>query len=193
DYALAPEGAIVINLTSPTLSAAPVQDLDLLPTPPIAVIEEDVRISRCWKFAGGQGHVAIKLAKDIQLSNITIHYPDHRELPSWRQMEVPKLFRVWALLTSDVVVPPSLSSQFLINWEAFASFTKRPVKPSALFDASMFVHAATISYDVQQGMRQTFPLQTPIRLSTSVVVIEILDNQGGSSTCLHRFAIHGEE
>ncbi|KAJ3756763.1 hypothetical protein EV360DRAFT_1216, partial [Lentinula raphanica] len=193
DYALAPEGAIVINLTSPTLNAAPVQDPDLLPTPPIAVIEEDVRISRCWKFAGGQGHVAIKLAKDIHLSNVTIYYPDHRELPSWRQMEVPKSFRVWALLPSDTVVPPTLPSPFLANWEAFASFTKRPGKPSALLDASTFVHAATIAYDVKRGMRQTFPLQTPIHHSTGVVVIEVLDNQGGSSTCLHRFAIHGEE
>ncbi|KAJ3911528.1 hypothetical protein F5877DRAFT_85845 [Lentinula edodes] len=89
DFALGPDGAIVLALTSPTFfeSFSPYQghqsvqqDHFYAATPPLAVIEEDIQIGRCWKFAGGAGYVAIKLAAPVHVTNISIHYPNYREL-----------------------------------------------------------------------------------------------------------------
>ncbi|KAJ3767209.1 hypothetical protein EV361DRAFT_872713 [Lentinula raphanica] len=195
DYGLSPEGTIILDLTSPTVLGEFAQDPYFFPTPPIAVIEEDVRIARCWKFAGSQGHVTIKLAKPIHLSNLTIYYPDYHELPSWRLKEVPKLIRVWASIPSvfdTPYTPHAPSPHSLATWEVFMG-TKKSGKPVALGDVESFAHGGTFSYDVLQGTRQTFALHIPSHFWTSVVVIEVLDNLGGSTTCLHRIAVHGEE
>ncbi|KAF9041133.1 hypothetical protein BDP27DRAFT_1374409 [Rhodocollybia butyracea] len=190
DYALSPDGAIVINLTSPTLMESDYSpEHYFIPTPPIAVIEEDIRVNRCWRFSGSQGHVAVKLARGVRLTNVTVYYPDYRELPSWRQAEAPKLLRIWALL------PPggyqSTVTLHTVSWEYFSIADQIP-KPMALEDGSKFVQGGVISYDIAQpGTKQTFSVDLQFR--TAVVIVEVLDNWGATTTCLHRLAVHGEE
>ncbi|KAJ3979815.1 hypothetical protein F5890DRAFT_1420762 [Lentinula detonsa] len=191
DYVLSPEGAIVIDLTSPTLLTSHYSpEQYFVPTPPIAVIEEDVRVSRCWKFSGSQGHVAVKLAKPIRLTNMTVYSPDHRELPSWRRAEAPKLFRVWALLPSDLAYP--MSNVQTIDWQYFL-IADGIQKPTVLEDASTFVRGNVISYDIAHGTKQTFSVNFLTEFRTAIVIIEVLDNWGATTTCLHRLAVHGVE
>ncbi|KAJ3897760.1 hypothetical protein F5879DRAFT_927582 [Lentinula edodes] len=200
DFALGPDGAIVLALTSPTFferlspyegHRSVQQDQFYAATPPLAVIEEDVRIGRCWKFAGGAGYVAIKMATPVHVTNISIHYPNHRELTPWRRQEVPKIIRLWALLPPEM--DGSLVPHRSTSWELFDQ-TGLFVKPSALGEASTFIQGAIISYDVSKGTKQTFPADLPTQFLTTIVVVEVLDNWGSNvSTCLHRIAIHGEE
>ncbi|KAJ3753175.1 hypothetical protein EV360DRAFT_88028 [Lentinula raphanica] len=200
DYALGPDGAIVIALTSPTFSGSSsifedhskTEKAFLYATPPLAVIEEDVRIGRCWRFPGSSGFITIKLAAAIRLTNLTIHYPDHRELPSWKHEQIPKTIKLWALLPPHIDLTPALR-QRSTTWDTFDN-TGNFVKPFLLEDASTFVEGAMISYDAKQGTMQTFATQYPVPFWTTVVVIDVLDNWGSNTTtCLHRIAIHGEE
>lgn len=179
----------MIDLTSPTLLQSPYSpDHYYVPTPPIAVIEEDVRVSRCWKFPGSRGHVAVKLAKAIHLTNMTIYYPDHRELPSWKRAQAPKLLRIWALLPSDLDYP-MLTVQ---SWESFLIVDGIP-KPMVLGDAYSFAQGSLISYNAAEGTQQTFRIDFSEEFRTMMVIIEVLDNWGANMTCLNRFAVHGTE
>ncbi|KAF9062832.1 hypothetical protein BDP27DRAFT_1368541 [Rhodocollybia butyracea] len=134
-------------------------------------------------------YLAVKLARGVRLTNVTVYYPDYRELPSWRQAEAPKLLRIWALL------PPggyqSTVTLHTVSWEYFSIADQIP-KPMALEDGSKFVQGGVISYDIAQpGTKQTFSVDLQFR--TAVVIVEVLDNWGATTTCLHRLAVHGEE
>ncbi|KAJ3885612.1 hypothetical protein GG344DRAFT_82535 [Lentinula edodes] len=69
DFGLANNGAKVLPaLTSPTEGSSPLSGYDktqMHMNPPRVVLEEEVLLSNCWKFAGSQGHIAIALSDSI--------------------------------------------------------------------------------------------------------------------------------
>ncbi|KAG7096176.1 hypothetical protein E1B28_006849 [Marasmius oreades] len=94
DYVLAVNGgSIVEEFTSPTLGyrKLSMKEQELYESrgfhlqhvkvyPPPIVINSEVRIARCWLFAGSTGHIAISLSEPIIISHLSFHHPDHREL-----------------------------------------------------------------------------------------------------------------
>ncbi|KAF9060770.1 hypothetical protein BDP27DRAFT_1370267 [Rhodocollybia butyracea] len=88
-----------------------------LRNPPRAVLEEQLSISDCWKFAGPQGHVTIALLNPIYLGNVTIHFPNIQETSEETRRQVPKDPVIWALAMTDDV--EAKNHGLLVQWERF--------------------------------------------------------------------------
>ncbi|KAJ3887519.1 hypothetical protein GG344DRAFT_11642, partial [Lentinula edodes] len=153
--------------------------------PPHVVLEKQLSASNCWKFSGSQGHIAVALSDTILWTDFTIHFPDSLEITEKLKL-APKVFVMRALVESENIVVEAHS--FLANWEQFV--TIQPLLDSLIFNSSMvFIEVARIFYNPSEGSHQTFPTHHPVR--TAVILVEVLDNWGAPSTCLHRLSFHG--
>ncbi|KAJ3965791.1 hypothetical protein EV361DRAFT_954664 [Lentinula raphanica] len=201
DFGLAESGAKVFSaLTSPTeglgsLSYAAglmavlrgYDKTQMHINPPLVVLEEQVSALNCWQFAGSQGHITVSLSDTIIWTHFTLHFPEYLDGNNRKLRQAPKILIMRALVTKSEVQLGDLDS--LVAWEQFVTVDQ--LVDSSLFNlSSAFLEVARVSYRPLLGGRQTFSTHIPVR--TSIVLIEILDNWGDTSTCLHRISFHGE-
>ncbi|KAJ3755610.1 hypothetical protein EV360DRAFT_85748 [Lentinula raphanica] len=202
DFGLAEGGAKVLSgLTSPTEGIRPLSyfaglmailrgydKTQMHINPPLVVFEEQLSVSNCWKFTGSQGHIAVSLSDTINWTHFTFHFPDHLDPSNIRLRQAPKTLIMRALVQKADVEVEDFS--VLTAWESFV--TVNQLLDSSLFNSSSaFLEVARVFYMPSKGGRQTFSTQIPVQ--TSVVLIEILDNWGDTSTCIHRISVHGHK
>ncbi|KAJ3822680.1 hypothetical protein F5880DRAFT_1483634 [Lentinula raphanica] len=201
DFGLAEGGAKVISgLTSPTEGLAPLSyaagllavlrgydKTQMHINPPLVVLEEQLSVSNCWKFSGSQGHIAVSLSDTIIWTQFTLHFPDHLDASSSRLEQAPKILIMWALVRKSEVEVENV--RFLTAWERFVT-VKQLVDSSVFNSSSALLEVARILYRPSTGGRQTFSTQIPVE--TSIVLIEVVDNWGDPSTCIHRISFHSD-
>ncbi|KAJ3819931.1 hypothetical protein EV361DRAFT_953510 [Lentinula raphanica] len=202
DFGLAEGGAKVVSgLTSPTeglgsLSYAAgllavlrgYDKTQMHINPPLVVLEEQLSVSNCWKFHGSHGHITVSLEDTIAWTHFTLHFPDYLESDNSKLRQAPKVLIMRALVLKSEVEVENLS--LLTSWERFV--TVDHLFDSSLFNSSSaFVDVARVFYTPSKGGHQTFPTQIPVQ--TSIVLIEIMDNWGDPSTCIHRISFHGHK
>ncbi|KAJ4469657.1 hypothetical protein C8R41DRAFT_919836 [Lentinula lateritia] len=201
DFALASNGAgVIVELTSDTDGMKPrsllhkwasimrgYDNAQMAVNPPIVVLEEPLYMSECWAFAGSRGHIAVSLPSTILVHNFTVHFPDHHGIVKEKLRQAPKDIALWALVPKTSM--EHNTNQQFTEWERFV-MSRRHINHSLCNSSSAFLQIAHLTiYDFSAGMHQIFQTLSPVQ--TSVVLIEILDNWGGGSTCLHRVSIHG--
>ncbi|KAJ3898752.1 hypothetical protein F5879DRAFT_994467 [Lentinula edodes] len=201
DFGLADSGAkALLALTSPTEGIGSLSYMARLVAvirgydttqmhinPPRVVLEEQLSMSNCWKFAGSRGHIAIAMSETIIWTHFAIHFPDYLGITEAKLRQAPKIIVMRALVLTENVEAEARS--LLTNWEEFV--TVRTLLDSSIFNSSCaFMEVARFIYKPSEGSHQIFPTQIPTR--TSVVLVEILDNCGDQSTCLHRVSFHSE-
>ncbi|KAJ3901615.1 hypothetical protein F5879DRAFT_991800 [Lentinula edodes] len=199
DFGLANNGAKVLPaLTSPTEGSSPLSYVaglisvlrgydktQMHMNPPRVVLEEELFLSNCWKFAGSQGHIAIALSDSIIWNQFTIHFPDGD--PGINLRQAPRVIIMQALVSQENILVEARSLQ--TAWEDFV-VVEQLLDPS-IFNSSMaFMEVARIVYMPLEGGQQMFFTFSPVQ--TSVVLVQILDNWGDTSTCLHRISFHGD-
>ncbi|KAJ3754341.1 hypothetical protein EV360DRAFT_86925 [Lentinula raphanica] len=199
DFGLAEGGAKVISgLTSPTegltsLSYAAgliavlrgYDKTQMHINPPLVVLEEQLSVSNCWRFGGSRGHIAISLSNTIIWTHYTLHFPDHLDASNRKLEQAPKILIMWALVMKSEVEVENL--RFLTTWERYVT-VKQLVDSSLFNSSSALLEVARILYNPSNGGEQTFLTQLPVE--TSTVLVEIVDNWGDTSTCLHRISFH---
>ncbi|KAJ3898059.1 hypothetical protein F5879DRAFT_813137 [Lentinula edodes] len=200
DFGLAANGArALLELTSHTQG---MEDISLLQginalirgfdkrqrhiNPPGVVLEDHLSVSNCWRFTGSQGHVAIALSEVVIWRHIVIHFPYHGSSETMIE-QAPKSLQLWALISKEDIRGDT--HNLVSGWERFV--TRNHFLDSSIFNSSTtFLEVAKITYDPSAGMQQKFAMQFAVR--TSIVVVEVLDNWGNPSTCLHRISFHGD-
>ncbi|KAF9060762.1 hypothetical protein BDP27DRAFT_1429708 [Rhodocollybia butyracea] len=192
DHALgASGGAIDLLLTSPTLGCDKFKhskgsNLCLEIVPPVAVIEDLLQVGNCWEFSGSNGHIAIALPHAVKLTHFSMYYPPATELSSNHLRKAPTVVTLWAL------VPPTYHSTLkqTVSWKKFL-VPHTSTKPLTLGQSNFFVEVASVNYMAANDIKQTFTVDLPNDFSTTYVVLQVQDNGGADSTCVHRVAVHG--
>ncbi|KAJ3901520.1 hypothetical protein F5879DRAFT_807146 [Lentinula edodes] len=155
--------------------------------PPHVVLEQQLSVSNCWKFSGSQGHIAVALSDTILWTDFTIHFPDPLEITE-RLEQAPKVFVMRALIELKNIVVQDRN--LLTDWEKFVTIL--PLLDLSTFNSSVvFVEVARVLYDPLDGGHQLFSTYQSVQ--TSVILVEVLDNWGAPSTCLHRLSFHGRK
>ncbi|KAJ3768740.1 hypothetical protein FB446DRAFT_706787 [Lentinula raphanica] len=201
DFGLAGDGAKVVSgLTSPTeglgsLSYAAgliavlrgYDKTQMYINPPLVVLEEQVSVASCWKFTGPRGHITVSLSDTIVWTHFTLHFPDHLDTSDRKVRQAPKILVMRALVLKSQVKVEDLS--LLTPWERFVTVDQ--LLDSSLFNASSaFLDVGRVFYTPTKEGWQTFTTQIPVQ--TSIVLIEIVDNWGDTSTCIHRISFHSQ-
>ncbi|KAI1786032.1 hypothetical protein LXA43DRAFT_898749 [Ganoderma leucocontextum] len=157
---------------------------------PEAALDDDLRIGNCWSIPGAAGQLGLRLSTMIHPTHISIdHIPLEiaadisrapREIALWGGIDGPYRAVVHNLTRSDNVTPPAVRGR------------SRPPSTHG-YDFPLLAH---FEYDIRAPAHvQTFPLQQYIvdsEMVFGVVVLEILSNWGGESTCLYRVRVHGD-
>lgn len=194
NFALAENGAEVIPaLTSPTADWTSPSYIDKLlifvrgfdktqthVNPPLVVLENHSKTD-CWKFKGSHGHIAMSLSNTVLWRGFTVHFPDQHSLTLR-----PKELALWALVSRDEV--DLRIDSLLLDWKAFV-VVEQLLNPLTFNSSVVFQQVAQVTLDALNE-RQGFPMRLPVQ--TSVVLVQVLDNWGNDSTCLHRISIHGD-
>ena len=171
DFAWRFNGArIVDELTTPEAKGSGIKT-----NPPFVAIDDDNRPGRCWLFSGSVGQLGVLFPVRVNITAISVdHLP--REL-ALSVSNAPRNIKIWGF--NEVLYPregPSILSQV----------------PPISHPNFVFEPVAEFRYDVfGPDHIQTFPV-FPMRGSFDGIVAEILENSGGSSTCLYRIRVHGQ-
>ncbi|RDX40494.1 hypothetical protein OH76DRAFT_1459489 [Lentinus brumalis] len=159
---------------------------------PQEALTDDVHIGRCWLIPGTVAQLGVQLSEMIHPTHVTI---DHIPLEIAADIgQAPRTVVLWGAIDGSV--------NEARRRRTFASFRVTP--PAILFGRAephvtarkTFILLGSFEYDIRAGApTQTFPLDWHVvesDLYFGVVVLEILDNWGGNSTCLYRVRVHGE-
>jgi len=152
---------------------------------PSISITQSLEMNSCWRFKGSSGQIGIILAELLLVTHITIdHIP--KDFTS-NIDQAPRNVTVWGVVDGE---ENYLKASLLVN--PVESSRRAPTYAGGL----SFVELAHIQYDIHASdYIQTFPISHDIRntgIYFGIVVVEIVDNWGGDSTCLYRVRVHGE-
>ncbi|KAF5342964.1 hypothetical protein D9757_015219 [Collybiopsis confluens] len=151
--------------------------------PPLVILEDSS--TDCWEFEGSHGHVAISFADPVILETFSMEYPDEKVLSAEMLWQAPQALHLWALTSEERV--NMMDKDLLEPWQRFV-VVEDLVNPSFFNSSAMFFPVAQFTFNPLNG-RQNYTLHYSIPIST--IVLEILNNWGDETTCLHRVGVHG--
>lgn len=154
---------------------------------PYVALEDTFHVGDCWEYNGAHGYLGVHLPEPVIISNFSIDHVAPRLLSAPARKRSPKDVVLWGLVTD----PSSLETLHRSETRSpfiFSTTGKLPsyIKPGM----DRFVKLATIHYNPSSAsLRQYQPSAIDIPVQT--VIIEILSNYGGPTTCLYYVGIHG--
>ncbi|KAI5989704.1 hypothetical protein EDD15DRAFT_2171056 [Pisolithus albus] len=181
-------GDIVLPLTTPTILPRGSLVHRLLhggpqPGSPWAALDDDTRSQSCWLLGGNSGQLGVSLPRVVRISHVVVDHIVSDTLTAPRQMILwglvdgrENLALSRALRANSLDIPekrtfPAISGGF-------------PFIPLSYFEYNAHASNLTQTFPV-------FPFVLDSGLDFGVVVLEILGNWGGMSTCLYRFHVYG--
>ena len=204
DYALSSGGAYVIpSLTSPTLEVRShyffglISGSSVYARSPVTALHHETALGYCWPFEGSQGHLGVKLAAPVRITEFTIdHVPRavaHDMRPAPRHMEV------WGLVEGKdnlEKLRAYRAGRKAAETEG-ASVPAEPPRPSILPKNAEYMRIGSFMYDINDPHNiQTFSASEEVKelnIDFGIVVLFVNDNWGMKEfTCLYRFRVHGE-
>jgi hypothetical protein len=190
DFALRSAGGrVILKITTPPalqsnwLSSLWHRRHSVIPYAPEAAIIDDLHMDSCWRISGGSGQLGISLSEPILVTHVTI---DHlsKDMTSDIQL-APRRMVLWGVIdgTDNTV-------------KARQHFSGMPNNGPLISGGYSYVQLRVLEYDIHAPIHlQTFAIAEDVRalgMDFGVVVLEILNNWGGSDTCLYRVRIHGK-
>lgn len=197
NFAVGGDGAVILKaFTSPTYVPVdnPVPSIfgpRSSQLPPSTLLDDSVAVGRCWEFVGQQGHIGIGLTENAYIRSISLDHAHPSLTKSTSARKAPQDFLLWGLYPSEhaEVLPAQTqpASYFLLSrsFPAGISLNDRFI---LLVNGSYDTFSPTTRqyFNVSPSLWQTLP--APV----GIVVLEILNNWGASSTCIYSVGIHGE-
>lgn len=154
---------------------------------PENAVDPNLQVGHCWRLPSLPAQLGLKLAERLLVLNVTVdHVPAefNPDVPS-----TPRTFIMWGVVDDP-------------KGRKIPDFGGRG-PPSEFFvgprlqKGHRFLELARFQYDPQlEAHAQTFPTHPYVYemgMDFGMVVLEILNNWGGSSTCLYRVRVHGQE
>ncbi|KAJ8456370.1 hypothetical protein ONZ51_g12168 [Trametes cubensis] len=191
DYALSANGGkIVLPLTSSERPRR--RSLPATPGPEV-VINEDSSIGSCWTV-GVSGQVGISTSAVIYPTHVTVEH-----IPRQIAMDIgraPRRLILWGVVDGLSNVHKHRLLMGNHKTDLLSNSPLRSYHAPPLTDNHAFVALAEAEYDISDSSPvQTFAVDHRVvesRMDFGIFVLEIVDNWGGSDTCLYRVQIHGE-
>ncbi|KAI0710495.1 hypothetical protein C8Q76DRAFT_769475 [Earliella scabrosa] len=190
DFAVYAGGARVI----PDLTLGFSRDGRPLPSTtssPSAAISDEFHLDSCWDIPGASAQLGVQLSEMIHPTHVSIDHIPLEIAPDISR--APKAMVLWGALdggyNGDVFNRMTQSSSITLATHEGRSGPK-------VAHNITFIPLASFEYNIRADFHiQTFTLDRYIidsDLYFGVVVLDILGNWGGDSTCLYRFRVHGE-
>ncbi|KAI1789840.1 hypothetical protein LXA43DRAFT_973981 [Ganoderma leucocontextum] len=186
DYAFQADGARIV----PKLTTGEVSKPRNGPhNRPEVILRPNFDGGHCWTIPDTHGQVGVSVTRLIYPSHITVdHVPagfaDNVD-------EAPRRMRLWGSVDGS-----QNGDRYKKYFSIYSGSNPSPSRAPPITNGYQFVHLADLEYDIKAASHvQTFPVYhhiPPLQMDFGVFVVEILDNWGGSSTCLYRLRIHGQ-
>ncbi|KAI5119415.1 hypothetical protein M0805_009866 [Coniferiporia weirii] len=209
DYALSSGGANVIpSLTSRTLEVREsfffglISGSSIYARSPVTALHHETHLGYCWPMPGSHGHLGVKLAAPVRITDFTIDHVAHEVAHDMRP--APRHMEVWGLVEGqdnlsklrDYRAQKEVAQQEAHGKDR-SETEKEPVYPSALPKSVEYMRIATFMYDVHAPNNiQTFSVPEQIKtlgIDFGLVVLFVNSNWGREEfTCLYRFRVHGD-
>ena len=182
-------GKIVLSLTTPTIlpQASLIRRLlrgSSRPGSPWAALGEDMRLESCWLLGGKSGQLGVGLSRAVRISHVVVDHHVGNNLTAPRQMIL------WGLVDGE----ENLASLRALRAKRTDVIPVAHAFP-AISGGLSFVPLSSFKYDTHAtNLTQTFPIFPFVvdsGMGFKVIVLEILDNWGGTSTCLYHFRVYG--
>ncbi|KAI0696213.1 hypothetical protein C8T65DRAFT_583626 [Cerioporus squamosus] len=157
---------------------------------PEAALDEDLHVGSCWLISGTSGQLGVGLHAFVSPTHVTV---DHTPLEIAADIgRAPRRMILWGLVEGEQNI--ALYRDLQARGERLHAAA--PGREAPARDGNqLFVTLASFDYNVFAPSHvQTFPISSVAveeGLYFGVVVLEILDNWGGESTCLYRLRVHG--
>jgi SUN domain-containing protein 1/2 len=186
-------GRVVLGITSPTV---PQQSwfttrvrAAAIHNNPDTAITDDLHLPSCWRVSGQAGQLGISLSEPISVTHVTI---DHLAVDMTSDIEsAPRRLVLWGII--DGV---DNAEKWQRHIARSSQLPLHSIKGPAITNSYSYIPLKIFEYDIHAPSHiQTFEVTKDIRalgMDFGVVVLEILSNWGGSSTCLYRVRIHGD-
>ncbi|PPQ86171.1 hypothetical protein CVT26_002280 [Gymnopilus dilepis] len=150
---------------------------------PVAVIDDDLNPGRCWVIDGSFGQIGIRLSGAISITHITVEHVDKDLVDT--VITAPKTLLVWGI-----------PKAYIFDWKDMGRMVSESgltYGPGTSHPQFTFLLLASLRYDIASpNNRQTFLIKHPhVPMSFEGVVIEVLENWGGETTCLYGIRVHG--
>ncbi|CDO75080.1 hypothetical protein BN946_scf185010.g5 [Trametes cinnabarina] len=146
-------------------------------------LNEDLRIGSCWSVADAHAQLAVVIPQLFYPTHVTI---DHVPLETTVDIgQAPRHLRLWGLLEDPV------------NRDVYYGIVSTEGARSAppISAGHQYALLADFEYNIHAQFHiQTFPIDPRIiqsHIYFGLVVLEIVDNWGSTSTCLYRVRLHG--
>jgi hypothetical protein len=136
------------------------------------------------------GQLGISLAETILITHVTI---DHisRDFTSHINL-APRTIYIWGVLDGEDNLA---KREFLVQGDGEVAGVLNSRPEPAITGGRLFIPLVRLVYDIYAASHvQTFPIIREVaeqHMEFKEVVVEFVDNWGGSATCLHRVRIHG--
>lgn len=190
---------VLIELTSPTrgtknnnwLRESP-NGARVYPVPPYVVSDVHMDVGSCWEIEGSAGLLAIILSEPIHISSLRYNNIDPRLVLTASLTKTPRTIALWGLLPNSSITPPAVIK--IRHPEHFSS--KSMFIPKSAKMKGDFVLLLSTHYDPRGATTdQLFRVPSDhwtAGIMFQVVIVEVLENWGGQTTCLYRLQIHGQ-
>ena len=197
DFALYSSGGSVVHvLTTSVEDANSTQSTGQNPPEPIApgtnrinlpelALSDDLHMDHCWRLHDRSGQLGIMLSEMILVTHVTI---DHlaRDMTS-DISTAPRRMILWGVIDGQ---------DNMDKVEALVNASDRGSLGPPITAGYTYIHLQSFSYDIHAPFHiQTFHVAESVvalGLDIGLLVLEVLDNWGGPSTCLYRVRVHGE-
>lgn len=188
DFVLQANGGRVLTELTVPAPAGNTQKL-LEQHPPTMALVDDIRVGQCWPFAGEKGQLGLKLSELMHPTHVTI---DHIPLEFAADAgQAPREMVLWGAVDSPINEERLRASIPNATLLASINHSSPPVTHDFLYTP-----LASFEYNIHARSHvQTFSLDPYVERSGmdfGVMVLELLSNWGGDTTCLYRVRVHGK-
>lgn len=160
--------------------------------PPYIISDDQMGVGSCWEIEGSTGILGVLLSESIFISSISIDSIHPSLVSITSHIRNPRSITLWGMLPNSSIIPPAAAEvrsakQFLPNFV--------PGPRSYIKGKDSFVPLLSAFYDAHGAVtNQHFELASDhwaTCVAFQVIVVEILENWGGSTTCIYRLRVHG--
>ncbi|KIK27017.1 hypothetical protein PISMIDRAFT_93827 [Pisolithus microcarpus 441] len=146
-----------------------------------------MRSQSCWLLGGHSGQLGVSLPRVVRISHVVVDHIVDDTLTAPRQMIL------WGLVDGkdNFSLLRSLRAKLAGNTPDLSEKRTFP----AISGGFPFIPLSYFEYSIHApNLTQTFPVFPFVSdsgMDFGIVVLEILGNWGGMSTCLYRFRVYG--
>ncbi|KAF7424897.1 hypothetical protein PC9H_010208 [Pleurotus ostreatus] len=154
---------------------------------PRDALSENMELGRCWEFEGPTGHIAIELPEVVTITDASVAYIPAPLLSQVAVGRAPRRVTMWGLADNT-------TAQHFTESHAPSLFTANHRNPPGMHYTDRFVKLGGFVFDIDSSHHQFFAMDPDsATIQTSLVIFEVNNNHGSSTTCLYYLGVYGIE